>query len=595
MGDQGPPDYVGVALDFAKKVTSGKIVACKKVKQACRRHLDDLKRARKDKAWGYVFDAWHGADVCDYIEKLPHVAGSWDTKTITLEPPQIFILVVIFGWRKRSDGTRRFSTVYIEMARKGAKSTLTSGVALYCLTCENEVGPEIIIGATTGEQAGKVFLPAKKMVERTDDLRAEFGVKAWARSITCETSGGWIQTINSRGRTQDGWNPHLGILDELHAHKDRGLYDVIKSAFGSRKNPLLWIITTAGFDTAGVCYEQRKLVSKILEGTIEADHYFGIIFTLDEGDDPYDERNWPKANPMLGVTPTLESMRSYAIEAKESPESEGEFKTKRLNIWLGAAGAWLNMEKWRSCGNPALSWDDFKGLDCYIGGDLADKDDIAALVMAAFRPDGQLIFKPRFYLPKAILARAEHSQGRHPAPYRAWAEKGFLTLTDGDWIDHRVIEKQVQDWREKFGARRAVFDQFAAAQQMASNLNEGGDPDRPFAGILAKNAKNMTDPAVDLEARVKSGPARLCHDDHPIMNWMASNVVVERRISGTLLPKKESEKSLYKIDGIDALLNATSEMVKVKEPEGKSFLDRIEASTDEEFEAKLRQLLADDE
>jgi phage terminase large subunit-like protein len=262
----------------------------------------------------------------------------WDTPTIRLEPPQVFILAVIFGWRRRSDGLRRFSSVYIEMARKGAKSTLTAGVALYCLCCEDEPGAQIIVGATTGEQAGKVFNPAKRMVEKTAALREAFGLEAWARSVTCAASGGFIQPINAKGKTQDGWNPHVGILDELHAHPDRSLFDVITSAFGARRNPLRWVITTAGYNTNGVCYEQRTYVAKILEGVVEADHYFGIVFSVDEADDPFDERAWIKANPMLGVTPTLKSMQTEAADAKASPAAEGEFKTKRLNLWLNASG-----------------------------------------------------------------------------------------------------------------------------------------------------------------------------------------------------------------------------------------------------------------
>jgi phage terminase large subunit-like protein len=545
-------DYAGIAERYARDVVAGRVVACKWVRLSCKRHLDDLKR----KGWGYRFDAWYGNDVCDFIEKLPHVEGSWETPTLTLEPPQVFILVVVFGWRRVADGKRRFTSAYIEMARKGAKSTLTAGIALYCLTCEGEVGPQIIIGATTGEQAGKVFKPAKGMVEKTRDLREAFGVEAWARSITCSENGGYIQPINAKGSTQDGWNPHVGILDELHAHKDRGLYDVIKSAFGARKNPLLWVITTAGYNMAGVCYEQRTFVTKVLEGIFEADHYFGIIFTIDEGDDPYDERVWVKANPMLGVTPTLDGMRAYAKEAKASPASEGEFKTKRLNVWLNSASAWLNMAQWTACADPSLSWDDFDGLECWIGADLADKDDITAAALIAFDRDGRLLIKPRFWLPDAVLRHPDHAEGKGPAPYRTWAAQGHLTLTEGDWVDHREVEKVIRGWRDRYGARKAIFDQFAAALAMASRLNEDGDPDNPFAEVLHKNAANVTDPAKELEARVKAGPQRLRHDGNPVLSWMASNVVVSRRTDGTILPKKESEMSPNKIDGIDAVVNA---------------------------------------
>lgn len=554
-------DYAGIALAYAKEAVADRKGRkfCKWVRLAARRHLDDLKRARADKGWGYRFDPWHAGDVCDFIEKLPHIEGVWDTPTIRLEPAQIFILAVVFGWRRVADGGRRFSSVYIEMARKGAKSTLTAGVALYCLCCEDEPGPQVVIGATTGDQARKVFNPAKGMVDRTPALQEAFGIKAWARSITCAANDGYIQPINAKGSTQDGWNPHVGILDELHAHKDRALYDVIKSAFGARKNPLLWVITTAGYSTAGVCYEQRTYVTKVLEGVFEADHYFGIVFTLDEDDDPFDERTWVKANPMLGITPTLAGMRAYAKEARASPASEGEFKTKRLNLWLNAASAWLNMAQWNACADPSLDWAAFEGLECYVGADLADKDDITALALAAFDAEGRLLIKPKFYLPSAVLDHPDHAEGRGPAPYRTWEKQGHLTLTPGDWIDHNEVERQIREWMDRFSVRRVVFDQFAAAQAMAVRLNE--DPDRPIAEVLHKKASKVTDPAKELEARVKAGPHRLRHDGNPVLAWMASNVVVSRHIDGTIIPKKEMPMSANKIDGVDAIVNAIAPAV----------------------------------
>lgn len=567
-------DYAGIAEQWARDVAAGKIVACRWVKLACRRHLNDLKKARKGKAWGFYFDRWHADDVCDFIEKLPHVEGVWKTSTIFLEPAQIFILTTIFGWRRWEDGKRRFTYAYVEMARKGAKSTLTAGVGLYCLTCEGEVGPQVIIGATTGEQAGKVFKPMQGMVRKSPDLQEAFGVTAWARSITCGSNDGYVQPINAKGSTQDGHNPHMGVLDELHAHKDRALFDVIKSAFGARTNPLMWIITTAGFNTTGVCYEQRTYLTKVLDEVFEADHFFGIIFTLDEAvldeagqvvapaDDPFDEKVWIKANPMLGITPTLNYMRGEAKDAKASPASEGNFLTKNLNRWLNANSAWLNITRWNQCADAALEWSAFEGLDCWVGGDLADKDDITALVLAAFDQRDRLIFKPMFWLPEAVLQDPTHAEGKGPAPYRTWEKQGYLQLTPGDWVDHNVIEQQIEDWIEEYSIRRITFDQFAAAQAMASRLNENhGDGGEPLATILHKKASAVTDPAKELEARVKGGPARLRHDGNPVMTWMASNVVVSRRRDETILPIKESQMSPNKIDGIDALINAIAPAV----------------------------------
>lgn len=577
--------YAEIAEQYARDVLSGREVACKWVMLACKRHLDDRERV----GWAFHFDRWHADDVCDFIEKLPHTEGEWETPTIRLERPQIFILCVVFGWRK-ADGRRRFSTVYIEMARKGAKSTLTAGVSLYCLCCEGEPGPQIVIGATTGEQAGKVFNPAKQMVASTPALRSAFELEAFSKSIACAMNGGFVQPINAKGKTQDGWNPHVGVLDELHAHRDRSLFDVIKSAFGARKNPLLWIITTAGFDTNGICYEQRSVATKMLEGTVPLDHLFAIIFTLDEGDDPFDERVWRKANPMLGITPSIDIMRSAAADAKASPREEGNFKTKNLNLWMNAASAWLNMSQWQACADPSLSWDDFDGLECWIGGDLADKDDITALVLAAFDDDGRLIWKPRFWLPESVLRHPDHAEGRSSAPYRTWStgENAPLTLTPGDWVDHGEVEKVAREWIDRFSVRKLTFDQFAAAQLMAARINEDmATPDDPLAQILHKNAKNVTDPAKELERRIRVGRKKCRHDDNPVMNWMASNCVVSRRRDETILPIKESEMSPNKIDGIDALINAIQPAVLdgIEEDEVSIFDRMADGETDEDAQS----------
>jgi phage terminase large subunit-like protein len=347
------------------------------------------------------------------------------------------------------------------------------------------------------------------------------------------------------------------VLDELHAHKTRGLFDVVKSGRGARKNRLLWIITTAGFNLHGVCYEQRTYLTKVLNGIFEADHYFGIIFSLDEKDDCFDEKVWPKANPMIGITPTWESMREEAADARASPDSLGNFKTKNCNIWLGAASGWISPEAWKACkSKKPLDWDAFDGLECFIGADLADKDDICALALIAYDVTGQLLIKPKFYLPELVLASPTHSQGSGPAPYRTWAENGTITITPGDWVDHEEVEKQIREWRERFFVKKAVFDQFAGAQTMISRLNKDGDADDPFAFSLPKKAINVTDPAKEFASRVKAGPSRLLHDGNECMSWMVSNVVVAKRTDETILPKKEKENSPNKIDGVDAVINA---------------------------------------
>lgn len=585
-------DYAAIALAYAKAAAADKkqVDHCKWVRLAGQRHLDDLKRS-KSADWPFYFDPWHANDVCDFIEKLPHIEGVWETPTITLEPAQIFILAMIFGWRDKTTGLRRFTDTYIEMARKGAKSTLTAGVILYCLCCENEPGPLILIGATTGAQAQKVFNPARQMVKRTEALREAFGLIAWAKSIECADNGGVIQTINSKSTSQDGHNPHVAVLDELHAHKDRGLYDVIHSADGSRRNPLYWKITTAGYILNGVCYEQRTFTTKMLERSIVADHVFGIIFTLDGpkdftparkvGDDPYDERTWLKANPLMPITPSLASMRRLAVKAKGAPGEEGEFFTKRLNRWMNAAQAWLSVPSWLACSDPGLSLNDFRGLDCYIGADLAHKSDMTALALAAITPDDQLLLKTWFFLPVAVLERDSQSDLNNAVLYRQWHAAGKLLTNPGDWVDQMRVERHIRRLAGVLRIRGVTFDHFAAAEEMAVRLNADLDDGNGFATILPKNAKNVTDPAKNLEARVTAGPHLLRHDDNPVMNWCVGNAVVTRKVDGTILPKKETPMSMNKIDGVDAAVHAIAPMALPQEPEDDSvdrFIEQMKAA-----------------
>lgn len=566
-------DYTAVALAYAKRAAADKkqVRHCKWVRLAAQRHLDDLKRARSV-AWGYRFDAWHANDICDFMEKLPHVEGVWETPTITLEPFQIFILAMVFGWRRRETGGRRFTSVYEEVARKNAKSTKTAGVSLYCLTCEDEPGPQVLTAATTFDQAKKVFHPAKRMVEKRPELQEAFALAPWSKSITCGDNGGYMQPMHAKAKSQDGHNPHLVTMDELHAHSDRGLFDVMNSAFGARRNPLMWIITTAGFNLHGVCYEQRSLATKVLERSVIAEHMFGIIFTIDGpkdyeperkvGDDPFDPKVWIKANPLMEASrPLRDEVAKRAIEATASPSAEGEFKTKHLNMWLGAASAWLNVSQWIACSDETLRLRDFAGRECFIGTDLSDKDDITAVVLAAIDATGRLLLKTWYFMPDAVLARDTPSEKETVALCRKWRAGGHLIATPGDFIDHRRVERLVRRLKRVLNVRQAIGDQYGAWQIMAAQLNEDlSNGDEAFAVILPKNAKNCSDPAKDLEARVKAGPHQLRHDGNPVTTWMAGNAVVDRRTDGSILPKKEKPMSPNKIDGIDATVNALAPM-----------------------------------
>jgi phage terminase large subunit-like protein len=532
------PDYSAVAIEYAQAAVKDRKgrTYCKWVRLAAKRFLADLKK----KSWAYEFSVWHVDDVCGFIEKLPHIEGRWESDTIVLVPAQVFILANVFGWRRKSDGGRRFEVAYIELARKNAKSALSSGVALYCLTCDDEPAPQIKCAATTGDQARIVFDVARKMTQKTPALRKAFGLEILTNALVCHPNGGNIRPINAKASTQDGLNPHLSIIDELHAHKDRGLFDVLKSSSGARDNALAWYITTAGYNLTGVCYEQRKLVTKILEGMFRAEHYFGIIFTLDEGDDEFDESVWIKANPLLGITPKIEKLRSYATEAKYSPDSLGEFKTKRMNMWLSAKGGYFNMTSWKACGCP-VDLDELESQPCAGGLDLAAVSDICAFHLV-WRVGGRLKVWGRYYLPEDVV-RPRTEKGN--VPYQVWADQGLLTLTPGDVTDYAYIEQDIFAALDRFNVSSIAYDPWNA-RDLVNRLTEREAPMVEFRqGIASYNG-----PMKELDRVVKAG--LLDHGGDPILAWMASNLVARKDVNENVAPDRKSSEE--KIDGIVATL-----------------------------------------
>ena len=539
-------DYEAVGHAYALGVLSGTIPACQWVKLACERQDRDRMRSTTDPAWPYVWSEAHVVEVCRFLEQLPHVEGTWATPTLQLEPCQVFWVSCLFGWRHRAHpARRRFTTWYLEIGRKAAKSTLMAGIALFHVLKEDEPGASVVCGATTGSQARIVFGIAQRMVQRSPWLRAQ-GLQALANAII--TPDGLIKPVNAKASTQDGLNPSCIVLDESHAQKF-GLHDVLKSAQGARRNPLLLCPTTAGYDLLSVGYALRTTLTKVLQQVFDAEHFLGLIYTLDDGDDWRDARVWEKANPMIGTTPTREWVQGYCADAQLTPGLEGEFRVKVCSEWLQSARTWLSMARWDACADPTIRLEQFAGARCWIGGDLAQIDDIAAIALL-FERDGLVYAFTKFYLPRdVVLERA-----RTTPAYASWASAGILDLTDGTMIDYGRIDADVRAWCRQFNVVALRFDQYGLAG-IVSALAGDGFP----AAILDKNRKTITPPARDLEARVKHG--RFRHDGNSCLKWMASNAVVTRGVDDSILPKKEGPESPNKIDGIDALLQALSAML----------------------------------
>lgn len=738
------------AVHYAQRVISGEIVACKLTRLACERFLKDL--ARTD--WQWRFDDALATRACTFIEHLPHIKGQWARQRlkITLEDWQVFIVCNLFGWVDKDTGLRRFLTCYLEVARKNAKSTLAAGIALYMLAADGEPGAEVYSAATTGDQARIVFDVARQMVLREADF-IRGGIDPQRHGLYMPEDARKFEPLNAEGSTLDGLNPHCTIIDELHAHKRRDVYDVLDTARGARDQSLLASITTAGSDRAGICYEQRTYVVKVLEGVFADERYFGVIYTLDdqpytdrlyglpalkelektctcgcvhptliaqswrevcakhattesvektlssgalstqidlsghvdyavaatssfcstetlnensealkkdpnglkktaisaltqtnggvieaenrnssneqglqntvspkrstksstmrsqedaqyatrqnktyawitataqelfgdssvhnatlqlafsetlrkvysahsatcktrelelkgdtllvkrEPDDWTDPAVWPKANPNYGVSVLVEDFERSAREAMNKPSAQNNFLTKRLNVWVNADSAWMDMRAWDRCANPDLKIEDFEGEDCIAAFDLASKVDIAARIML-FRRDKKYFVFGRYYLPEQAAEDGRNSQ------YSGWSRLGKLVLTDGNVVDYERIESDLLEDAGRFQITEVPYDPFQAMQFSQRMMAEGINMVEMRATVL-----NFSEPMKELEKIVLEG--NLEHDGDPVLTWMVSNVVCHRDVKDNIYPRKEREEN--KIDGVVALIMA---------------------------------------
>ena len=542
------------ARTYSDDIAAGHIPACHWVQASCERQMRDLERfAASDSP--YWFDQQAAERVCQFVEAFPHVKGQWAKgfERISLEPWQEFLLTTVYGWRRRDNGGRRFKTVYVEVARKNAKSTLASALGLYGLAGDLEPGAVVVSAATTRDQARLTFQDAQALARKESGFRRVFGVEVRAHAITQLRTGSTFYPLSAEGSHQDGLNVSLAIVDELHAHKDRRIWDVLESATGARLQPLIWAISTAGSNQNGICYEQRTYLCKLLDGLIEDDSYFGLIYTLDSGDDWKDSACWIKANPNLGVSIYPEDLERQARKAAETPAALGPFLTKRLNCWVNADSQWMDPASWSACARKDLQLADFAGEPCYIGLDLAAKSDLAAAALwfpACDRYPHTVFF--RFYLSSDQLAKEENTL------YRQWAKAGHLMVTPGpvtDWV-------AVADDLDGFGVRFDVQEVACDPWQLP-----------PLVGIL--NRRSFDVPIVEVRQIVATlSPAMkelealilqkaVVHDANPVQAWMFSNVVCHRDEKDNYYPRKPKPDRTKKIDGVIALLLASDRVLRI--------------------------------
>ena len=541
---------VNAANQYARDIVRGKTVACRYVIDACQRHLDDLAK-EKTKKFLYRFDKDLAEKAAKFIQLLPHTKGEWAFKRmpITLEPWQLFIVCSAFGWVRKGTKLRRFREVYTEIPRKNGKSAISAGVALFCFTCDDEFGAEVYSGATTEKQAWEVFRPARLMCKRTPALCDAFGVEVNASNMNRPEDGARLEPLI--GNPGDGASPSCAIVDEYHEHDTDALYTTMLTGMGARRQPLMWAITTAGYNIEGPCYDKRREVIEMLNGTVPNDELFGVIYTVDEGDDWTDPVVLRKANPNMGISVYSDFLLSQQKRAMNNARQANVFKTKHLNIWVSARAAYFNLVSWRNCEDETLTLEQFEGQPCYLAFDLARKLDMNSMVRIFTRDiDGKRHYyciAPRFWVPYDTVYSTDTDHQRTAERFQKWVNSGHLEVTEGAEIDYRVILEEAKAVNRQNPVEESAIDPHGATNLSHHLADEGLSPI-----TIVQNYTNMSDPMKELEAAIEAG--RFHHDGHPILTWCISNVVGKHLPGNDDVVRPIKEHSENKIDGATALI-----------------------------------------
>lgn len=548
---KNPTDYT---TSYAKKVVCGKIITGQYVKLACERHLKDLEK----KDFAYYFDVDRANKLFKFYGLFNHYKGEWAGQPIKLELWQKFIIGCIYGW-KRKDGYRRFRNAYIEVARKNGKSTVIAPLGLYGLGEED--GAECYSAATKRDQAKIVFEASKQMIKTCSSPQLKSLVQVFKSNISIVEKGSKYEPLSRDSKTMDGFNTSLALIDELHAHESREVYDVLDTSTSARIQPLMISITTAGYDRHSICWEHHQYSLKVLDGTYDdeaANSWFAYIASIDEGDDWRDESVWIKANPNLGVSVKLDDLRLKAMKAQDLPAAQNAFRQKHCNEWVEQSERWIDMHLWdKGAGN--IDQETLKGRRCYAGLDLARVSDLTALALL-FPPDcekDKWKLLMRFWCPEDdIIERSRKDK----VPYIQWRDEEYIIATPGNTTDFNWIEQQIIKLHGEYNIREVSYDRMFAGE-IVNNLTDEGVKMVPYGqGYLS-----MSPPTAELERMLKG--EIINHGGHPILRWNASNIVIKRDPAGNMKPDKE--KAIEKIDGIVALLNALGRAM-VCEGTGKS-------------------------
>jgi phage terminase large subunit-like protein len=561
---------------YVAGVLSGKILACKDIKLACRRHRKDLKSSKRNlKKFPWYFSEEHCNRFIRFHEGFPHVKDDFrgrarDHERFNLEDWQCFVYGSIFGWVDKQDGSRRFNEAYVEVPRKNGKTPNAAVVGLFGLTADGEYGAEIFAGASSREQAGEVgsiFDTARALALASPEFRQAYGVWVNANSIVVASKNASFKKV--KGNPQDGPAPHMVLADERHEYKTDRIIEWARNGMVSRRQPLLLSTTTAGHNTASACYRANVEAREILAGRIQNDRQFCFVSTIDRGMDWRSKRALRMANPNYGVSINPKKIEGDQQQARQSAAKQAAFKTKNLNIWVNAGKPWMDMDRWDECRDREMKIEQFASDPCILSVDLASRKDTVSTPRLFKRrlptaEGGEL--QDHYYCFTRGYLNSEQVRDEKNTHFADWVERGMLIETPGNVTDYLQIADDVAADALNLDLREMVFDPFHAAP-FAQILQAREDwPQEIEFAELKQSDMNMSPAMQELEAAVLS--RRFHHDGNEFLAWQMGNVrcIISRK--DYWYPDREIKER--KIDGpVSIILGLARLMVlAVDEPQG---------------------------
>jgi phage terminase large subunit-like protein len=546
--------YITAARQYVGNVLNGIVPVCDEVRAACQRSANDHARIGQPD-FPFIFDEAKAARACDFISRLRHTQGPLTGERIKLEPWQCWIICEVFGWCWADTKTRRYKRAYVEVPRGNGKTLLAAGIAMYCAFVEGEKGADCVCAATSMMQSRLCLDTARTMVESNALLKQSLGLKVEAHRVLQPKTNSRFRGLPAKAPSLEGMAVHLGVIDEVHLHKSRLVFDSISTACAKRPQSLLFIITTAGMDSSGVCFELHEFAERLLEGTAQDESFFGVIYTCDADDDIYAEDTLRKANPNWNVSVDVRAVMEEATRAKQIPSQRASYRMRYLNQWTASDGndTFLDFNAVQRCYDAEIDEQEFSGQPAVLALDLARKVDLCSLVRVHTK---EIKGKTHYYAMSRNWMPTETIGGSNIAALRGWVELGHLTATEGAAVDFDRVENEIMDEWAKCAVRDLNFDPMFAPQ-MISHLQERTE--RPDAFVeLTQFAQNMSDGMTLLEEIVADG--RL-HTNSPVLLWCLGNLQSQRTGVHFVYPRRPKDR-MRKIDAAVALVMALKSIAR---------------------------------